>query len=40
MICSVKAVLTEDLCAVEKEEIFNKMLYVLNVQLTKGQAYA
>jgi hypothetical protein len=38
MICSVKRVLTEDLCVVQKEDIFNKMLYVLNVYLTKGQA--
>jgi hypothetical protein len=27
-ICSVKPVLTEDLCAVQKEDIFNNMLYV------------
>jgi hypothetical protein len=28
MICSVKPVLTEDLCRVQKEDIFNNMLYV------------
>jgi hypothetical protein len=28
MICSVKPVLTEDLCTVQKEEIFNNMPYV------------
>jgi hypothetical protein len=28
MICSVKPVLTEDLCVVQKEEMFNNMLYV------------
>jgi hypothetical protein len=28
MICSVKPVLTEDLCVVQKEEILNDMLYV------------
>jgi hypothetical protein len=28
MICSVKPVLTEDLCVVQKEEIINNMLYV------------
>jgi hypothetical protein len=40
MICSVKPVLTEDLCVVQKEEIFNNMLYVWNVDLTKRQAYS
>jgi hypothetical protein len=28
MICSIKPVLTEDLCVVQKEEMFNNMLYV------------
>jgi hypothetical protein len=28
MICSVEPVLTEDLCVVQKEQIFNNMLYV------------
>jgi hypothetical protein len=28
MICSVKPVRTEDFCVVQKEEIFNNMLYV------------
>jgi hypothetical protein len=28
MICSVKPILTEDLCVVQKEEIFSNMLYV------------
>jgi hypothetical protein len=28
MICSVKPALTEGLCIVHKEEIFNSMLYV------------
>jgi hypothetical protein len=28
MICSVKPVLTEDLCVVWKEEVFNNMLYM------------
>jgi hypothetical protein len=28
MICSVKSVLTEDLCVVQKEKIFSNMLYV------------
>jgi hypothetical protein len=36
MICSVKPVLTEDLCVVQKEEIFNNMLCMRNVHLTKG----
>jgi hypothetical protein len=27
MICSVKPVLTEDLCAAQKEDFFNNMLY-------------
>jgi hypothetical protein len=40
MICSVKPVLTVDLCVVQKEEIFNNMLYVWNVYLTKYQAYS
>jgi hypothetical protein len=40
MICSAKPVLTEDLCVVQEEEIFNNMLYVRNVHLTKGQAYS
>jgi hypothetical protein len=39
-ICFGKLVLTEDLCVVQKEEIFNNMLHVLNVHLTKGQAYS
>jgi hypothetical protein len=38
MIFSIKPVLTEDLCVVQKEDIFNNMLYVWNVHLTKGQA--
>jgi hypothetical protein len=38
MICTVKPVLTEDLCVVQKEETFNNMLYVWNVHLTKCQA--
>jgi hypothetical protein len=37
MISSVKPVLTVDLCVVQKEDIFNNMLYVWNVHLTKGQ---
>jgi hypothetical protein len=40
MICSVKPILTEDLCVVQKEEIFNNMLHVRKVHLTKGQAYS
>jgi hypothetical protein len=40
VICSAKPVLTEDLCAVQKEEFFNNMLYVRNVHLTKDQAYS
>jgi hypothetical protein len=28
------------LCVVQKEEMFNNMLYVWNVHLTKGQAYS
>jgi hypothetical protein len=28
MICSVKPVLTEDLCIVQKEEMFHNMLHV------------
>jgi hypothetical protein len=36
MIYSVKPVLTEDFCVVEKEE-FSNMLYVQNVQLTKAK---
>jgi hypothetical protein len=40
MICFVKPVLTEDLCVVQKEDIFNNKLYVRNVHLTKGQAYS
>jgi hypothetical protein len=40
MICPAKPVLTEDLCVVQKQEFFNNMLYVLNVHLTKGQAYS
>jgi hypothetical protein len=39
MICSVKPVLTEDLCKVQEEEIFNNLRYVWNVQLMKEQAY-
>jgi hypothetical protein len=30
MICSAKPVLIEDLCVVQKQEIFNNMLYVRN----------
>jgi hypothetical protein len=40
MICSVKPVLTEDLCVVQKEEMFNNMLYVWNIHLKKCQAYS
>jgi hypothetical protein len=40
MICSAKHVLVEDLCVVQKQEIFSNMLYVRNVHLTKGQAYS
>jgi hypothetical protein len=40
MICSAKPVLTEDLRVMQKQEFFNNMLYVRNVQLTKGQAYS
>jgi hypothetical protein len=40
MICSVKPVLTEDLCLVQKQEFFSNMLYVRNVHLMKGQAYS
>jgi hypothetical protein len=38
MIYFAKPVLTEDLCVVQKEEIFNNMLYVRKVHLTKGHA--
>jgi hypothetical protein len=40
MTCFVKAILTEGLCVVQKQEFFNNMLYVRNVHLTKGQAYS
>jgi hypothetical protein len=40
MICSAKPVLTEDWCVVQKQEVFNNMLYVQNVHLMKGQAYS
>jgi hypothetical protein len=40
MICSAKFVLTEDLCIVQKQTIFNNMLYVRNTHLTNGQAYS
>jgi hypothetical protein len=40
MICPLKPVLTEELCAVQKQKFFNNMLYVRNVHLTKGQAYS
>jgi hypothetical protein len=40
MICFVKPVLTEDLCIVQKEEIFNNKLYVRKKHLTKGQEYS
>jgi hypothetical protein len=40
MICPAAPVLTEDLCVVQKQKIFNNMLYVRNVHLTKGQAYS
>jgi hypothetical protein len=40
MICSVKPVLTEDFCIVQKEEIFHNMLYVCNVHFMKGQEYS
>jgi hypothetical protein len=39
MICSVKPVLTEDLCGA-KGRLFNSMLYVQNIRLTKGQGYS
>jgi hypothetical protein len=31
MICSVKPVLKEDLCVVQKEQIFNNMLYMCEI---------
>jgi hypothetical protein len=40
MICFVKPVRTEDLCIMQKEDIFNNLLYVRYVHLTKGQAYS
>jgi hypothetical protein len=40
MICSAKSILTEDLCIVQRQEIFNNMPYVRNVHLTEGQAYS
>jgi hypothetical protein len=40
MISSVKPVLTEFLCIVQRQEFFNNMLYVRNVHLMKGQAYS
>jgi hypothetical protein len=40
MICSVKPVLTENLCVVQKKFFFNNMLFVRNVHLAKGQAYS
>jgi hypothetical protein len=36
MTCSVKPILTEDLCIVQKEEVLNNKLYVWKVHLTKG----
>jgi hypothetical protein len=36
MISSVKPVLTEDLCVVQKDDFFNNMLCVQNVHLTKS----
>jgi hypothetical protein len=39
MICSVKTVLTEDRCVVQKEKNVKNMLYVQYVHLMKGQVY-
>jgi hypothetical protein len=35
MICSVKPVLTEDLCVVQKEDIFNNMLYMCEMYILR-----
>jgi hypothetical protein len=39
MICSVKPVLTEEVCSANGR-LFNSMLHVRNTHLTKGQAYS
>jgi hypothetical protein len=40
MICFAKPVLTEDLYIGAKGRIFNNVLYLRYVHLTKGQAYS
>jgi hypothetical protein len=40
MICSAKPVLTEDLYIGQEKRIFNNILYVRYVHLTKGQTYS